>query len=134
MMSADPKHAPGARRTPFVLLVLGLIVGGMCLLLALNTAAAEWVHARLMGFDPAKIPLTREAFGKFAYPVADFPPSSIRLWMGDAEKPAHEILPFEGRAFVPPRGWRGHCELDDPSLSPVAESNANPVLAPPTEA
>lgn len=35
-----PKHAPHAKRTPFLLLLLGLIVGGMCLLLALNTASA----------------------------------------------------------------------------------------------
>ncbi len=34
------KHAPGARRAPFALLLLGLVVGGMCALLALNTASA----------------------------------------------------------------------------------------------
>ncbi|MGH8859837.1 MAG: hypothetical protein ACRDVG_01155 [Jatrophihabitantaceae bacterium] len=46
-MGADrPKHAPHAARTPFVLLVLGLIVGGMCALLALNTAAAANEVAR----------------------------------------------------------------------------------------
>ena len=39
-MTTNPKHAPRAPRTPFVLLVLGLVVGGMCLLLALNTASA----------------------------------------------------------------------------------------------
>jgi hypothetical protein len=33
----QPKHAP---RVPFALLVAGLIVGGMCALLALNTASA----------------------------------------------------------------------------------------------
>jgi hypothetical protein len=35
-----PKHAPRAPRMPFLLLILGLVVGGMCLLLALNTASA----------------------------------------------------------------------------------------------
>jgi hypothetical protein len=35
-----PKHAPGARRAPFVLLLLGLVVGALCALLALNTASA----------------------------------------------------------------------------------------------
>ena len=85
---------------------------------ALNTAAAEWVNARLMGFDPAKIPLIREAFGNFKYPLADFSPESIRVWVGDDEKPAAEVLPFEGRAFVPPRGWQGHCELMDAGIEP----------------
>lgn len=35
-----PKHAPGAPRVPFAILVFGLIVGSMCALLALNTASA----------------------------------------------------------------------------------------------
>jgi hypothetical protein len=38
-----PKHAP---RVPFALLVLGLIVGGMCALLVLNTASAANELAR----------------------------------------------------------------------------------------
>ena len=37
---AAPKHAPRARRAPFALLVVGLIVGGMFTLLALNTVSA----------------------------------------------------------------------------------------------
>ena len=39
----QPKHAP---RVPFALLVAGLIVGGMCALLALNTASAANELAR----------------------------------------------------------------------------------------
>lgn len=42
----SPKHAPGARRAPFAMLVLGLIAGGMCTLLALNTASAANEVAR----------------------------------------------------------------------------------------
>lgn len=84
---------------------------------ALSTAAAEWVHARLMGFDPRKIALLREAFGKFEYPLTDFLPEQVRVWLEDSEKSANEIFPFGGRAFVPPHGWQGHCELDQPSKS-----------------
>lgn len=40
MSSSAPKHAPGAPRMPFALLILGLIGGSLCLLLALNTASA----------------------------------------------------------------------------------------------
>ena len=42
----NPKHAPQAKRAPFALLILGLVVGGMCLLLALNTASAANEVAR----------------------------------------------------------------------------------------
>jgi hypothetical protein len=89
---------------------------------ALNTPAAEWVHARLMGFDPERIPLIREAFGRFNYPLTDFSPDTIRVWIDDTEKSAPDVLPFEGRAFVPPRGWQGHCELMDDSILPRPES------------
>ena len=89
---------------------------------ALNPAAAEWVHARLMGFDPKKVPLIREAFGRFEYPLTDFSSDSIRVWIADAEVPARDILPFEGRAFLPPRGWQGHCELIEASTLPRAAS------------
>jgi uncharacterized protein (DUF362 family) len=99
---------------------------------SLSTAAAEWVHARLMGFDPMKIPLIREAFGTFKYPLANFLPDSIRVWLADAEGSGQEILPFEGRAFRPPRGWQGHCELMDGSISQPTE-RTKPLFVPVSE-
>lgn len=99
---------------------------------SLNPAAAEWVHARLMGFDPKKIPLIREAFGNFHYPVTNFAPDSVRVCIGKEEKAASEMLPFEGRAFVPPRGWQGHCELAELGRSTPSEST-RPTFIPVTE-
>jgi uncharacterized protein (DUF362 family) len=69
---------------------------------ALNPAAAEWVHARLMGFDPERIPLVREAFGDFAFPLASFSPTDIRVAVRQAVPPA---------CFRPAAGWLGYCEL-----------------------
>jgi uncharacterized protein (DUF362 family) len=91
---------------------------------ALNPAAAEWVHARLMGFDPEKIPLVREAFGNFEYPLTDFAPGSVRVRIGDSEKLAKQVFPFERRAFLPPRGWLGHCELSGGDIVPRTERPA----------
>jgi uncharacterized protein (DUF362 family) len=99
---------------------------------ALNPAAAEWVHARLMGFDPERIPLIRESFEKFKYPLMDFTPDSIRVRIGETEKTAQEMLPFEGRAFLPARGWRGHCELLEAGIPPRKEF-VEPVFNPVTE-
>ena len=79
---------------------------------ALNPAAAEWVHARLMGFDPRRIPLVREAFGDFSYPLASFSPADIRVAVGQAVSPASDIRPPSGVAFRPAEGWRGRCELE----------------------
>ncbi|MCL4524471.1 MAG: DUF362 domain-containing protein [Acidobacteria bacterium] len=88
---------------------------------AVNPAAAEWVHCRLMGLDPQKIPLVREAFGSFPYPLAVFTPQAIRVRMGNEERSADEIVPFDGRAFAPPRGWQGHCELRTKDDHPTGE-------------
>src|SRR5205823_2186810 len=71
---------------------------------ATNPAAAEWVHARLMGFDPQKIPLVREAFGRFSYPLAEFGPDTIRVRLGSTEMRVEDVHPFNGRAFQPPSG------------------------------
>jgi uncharacterized protein (DUF362 family) len=79
---------------------------------ATNAAAAEWVHARLMGFDPERIPLVKQAFGEFAYPLAKFDPANIRARLVNGEKAASELYPLTGRAFRPPSGWVNHCELE----------------------
>lgn len=78
---------------------------------ALSPAASEWVHARLMGLDPEKIPLVRQAFADFPYRLATFGPGTIRVRMVDKELSADQVRPLSGRPFVPSLGWRGHCEL-----------------------
>src|SRR5690606_12611664 len=44
-----------------------------------NVAALEWVHALLMGFEPTKIPLIREAFSSGPRPLARFSPEEIEV-------------------------------------------------------
>ncbi len=48
---------------------------------AINCAAAEWVNARLIGFDPRRIPLTREAFGDFPFSLV-LSIFTCRVWPG----------------------------------------------------
>jgi hypothetical protein len=76
---------------------------------ALNPAVAEYVHARLMGFDPERIPLIRRAFDPGARPLVDFSPADIRVLSALGETPGTEVRPI--RRFTAPVGWRGHCEL-----------------------
>jgi uncharacterized protein (DUF362 family) len=84
---------------------------------ALNDAAADWVHARLMGWDPRKVPIVREAFGAFQWPLASFTPDRIRVRLEDRELAAEEVFPVNGCTFEPSRGWRNHCELEILSCS-----------------
>jgi hypothetical protein len=77
--------------------------------LAANPAAAELVHAHLMGFDWRKIPIVREAFAKFDLPIAEFGPGEVELWF-EGQRLSQPWPSLGGARFVPPRGWQGHCE------------------------
>lgn len=81
------------------------------LTLATNSAAAELVHAFLMGFDWRKVPIVREAFGDFDLPIVRFRPEDVELWFEGAR--SRQPWPaLTARPFVAPQQWRGHCELD----------------------
>lgn len=58
-------------------LPLGLMLAGE------NPAAVDWVSAQLLGYDPQRIPIAREAFGEFRWPIASFDHDAIEL-VGDA--------------------------------------------------
>jgi uncharacterized protein (DUF362 family) len=83
-------------------LPLGLIlVGG-------NAAAIDWIGAELLGYNAERIPIAREAFGKFPHPLTSFAPSAISM-AGDlgsggvAEVLKHMSMP---EPIVYPIGWR----------------------------
>jgi uncharacterized protein (DUF362 family) len=73
--------------------------------------AMEWVHCRLMGLDPARIPLVRESFSTFRWPIAATMPECIEVRMAERILRAEEIWPFGDRGFTPAAGWANHCEL-----------------------
>jgi uncharacterized protein (DUF362 family) len=82
-------------------LPLGLIVGGE------NAAAVDWACAHLLGYDPTRIPIAREAFGAFRWPLASFASRDVRLVGALGEGRADDLLP--GRAMpgpvAYPLGW-----------------------------
>ncbi len=59
-----------------------------------NTAAAEWINTRLMAFDPQRIPLTREAFGRFRYPLVAYTPDALRVRLNDEKIGLTDVVPF----------------------------------------
>jgi uncharacterized protein (DUF362 family) len=83
--------------------------------LGVNTAAVEWVHALLMGLDPQRIPLTREAFVPHRYPLTHFSPNDISIRVDGQPVAASKIFAQHGYAFRAPSGWQGHCELGYPT-------------------
>ena len=66
-----------------------------------NAAAIDWVGAELLGYDKTKLPLVREAFGHFRWPIADFDPDDVTV--PDAVNNAlMEYVPI-----IYPDGWKG---------------------------
>jgi len=79
------------------------------LTLASNPVAADYVHAHLMGFDWRKIPLIREAFGQFRYPICSYRPEDVEVQFEDRWFRQPWPL-WNEKPFVTPGGWKGHCE------------------------
>jgi len=81
-------------------LELGLLLGGS------NPAAMDWVGAHLLGYDPRRVALAREAFGAFRWPIARFERDEVRL-IGDlaGTETLGSLLAGEQTVKHPP-GWR----------------------------
>jgi len=87
----------------------GLIIAG------LNPVAVDCAAARLMGFDPLKIPLLRRAFDSHPLPLVEFPYEAISLvsnfpfWNG----PLTALPPESTLHFKAHFGWAGEIEFKD---------------------
>lgn len=114
---ADGSMAPSARRRVVHLadaivagqgdgplspqpLPLGLLFAGN------NAACVDWFGAQLLGYDPRLLPIVREAFGNFRWPISTSRPEEITLlgdWgAGKIDRVMKEDLPPVAHPF----GWR----------------------------
>jgi len=105
---------------------LGLLVGGG------NAAAVDWVCARLLGYDPALVSLTRGAFAPFRWPLASHAPDEIQLRgdLGDgiASMVLSGVAP--SLSIRHPHGWRGAAFAGRAEPSVVEAPPALPELIP----
>ncbi|PWT85607.1 MAG: hypothetical protein C5B58_02820 [Acidobacteria bacterium] len=86
-------------------------VGLKMLTMGTNPASVEWVHALLMGLDPYRIPLIRQAFSPNGWSVATFSPHEIIVTVDGQRIALSELFSRYGHAFRPPAGWKGYIEL-----------------------
>lgn len=75
-----------------------------------DMCVADLACCRLMGFDPAHVPLVREAFHLERYPLTHGAPETAAAILNGARIEVVQI-PAASRAFRAPRGWRGHVEV-----------------------
>jgi uncharacterized protein (DUF362 family) len=82
-------------------LPLGLILAGN------NAAAMDFIAAHLLGYTPQRIPLVRESFKHFSYPLTNFGPGSIIIVGDIGQGNASEVLQARTHtSIVYPAGWR----------------------------
>jgi uncharacterized protein (DUF362 family) len=72
-----------------------------------DVALADRVAARLMGFDPERIPLIREAFRLARYPISASA-AEAECRVDDRVCLEGELAPVAGRPFEPTSGWKDH--------------------------
>ena len=71
-----------------------------------DLAAADYVNALLMGFDPEKIPLVREAVGLKKYPLFKSDLKNDRLIFNRQSLLASELTGLGLLRFEPQDGWK----------------------------
>jgi hypothetical protein len=85
----------------------GLIVAG------LNPVAVDSVSAWMMGFDPLKLAVIRNAFDRRVLPLAGFAYEDIRAISNNPDLcgELRRLDPARVLKFKPHFGWSGHVEL-----------------------
>jgi uncharacterized protein (DUF362 family) len=73
---------------------------------------ADLAHSALMRFDYRKIPLIREAFGRYRYGLVDALPERFEAVIEGSVFSLAELSHF-GMNVSPSRGWAGQIEQDD---------------------
>jgi uncharacterized protein (DUF362 family) len=92
---------------------LGMVLAGA------NPLAVDLVCARVMGFDPNRLPLLSRGFEPHFYPLAHFGAADVCARSNEAScEGKADALRGPEPGFTPHFGWRGHVERRD---SPGAE-------------
>ena len=92
-------------------LPLGLVFMGA------NAAAVDWVGARLLGYDPSRISIVREAFADFRWPITSYTPGEVKLSGDFGAGSADRILTSrETPAVIYPAGWQAAANSAQPDL------------------
>lgn len=124
LMYSDGEQFPTNTRKRFFAVVDGIVAGDHngpeapepfeagALVAGLNPVAVDCATAALMGFDPMRIPMLREAFAPSLLPLADFAYQDIRVASSNPDW-NREILSFGpeiGFSMCPHFGWKAQIE------------------------
>jgi hypothetical protein len=130
-----PKHAP---RVPFALLVVGLVVGGMCALLALNTASAanELARHQIAGKDSdvsGRLEQVRNQVAASAAP-GSLGQAATALGMVPVGAPAFLKISADGRVILLGSPAPATAPPPPPKATPTKKATATKAKKPKTRA
>ncbi len=90
------------------------------LLAGADSLAIDVVAATLMGFDYRKIKLLGRGLAVTDLPLSNVTPDAIEVVSNEAAWSDIRGIGAHHLAFAPPRGWKGHIELEElPPVSPA---------------
>jgi hypothetical protein len=79
-----------------------------------DVCALDFASALVMGYDPMKIPLVRNAFSPHSHPIAPDTIQGLSLLLNGKPTSGHEVVHEFAPPYRPPKGWRGHLETEIP--------------------
>lgn len=68
--------------------------------------------ARIMGYDPGKIPLIANSFQPMSYPITDYTIDNLHFFLNRRLTSGQELNRFLDTPFVATKGWRGLIEAE----------------------
>ncbi|MFN2607558.1 MAG: DUF362 domain-containing protein [Acidimicrobiales bacterium] len=90
-----------------------------------DVVLGDVLACHLMGFDPARVPIVREAFGTFRHPLVP-PEPRADPYRSEIEggRTVDLVAPALGRPFKAPWRWDGHLATSRDSTPPVGRASA----------
>ena len=76
-----------------------------------DVALCDWAAARLIGFDPRKLPILNKAFGKAPFVISNVDPVLEPLFFNGRTESLVDVIASNTMPFKPPQGWLGHVEF-----------------------
>lgn len=99
---------------------LGLLMAGE------SAAAVDFIGAHLLGYEPDRVPIVREAFGDFVWPLVHFCSDEVRL-CGDfgQGRPEQMLIDVINQFSVKhPVGWRAAARAGVPNCDFLCKETA----------
>ena len=82
-----------------------------------NAAAVDLLGAHILGYDPQRISIVREAFEQFSWPITSFGPDDVMLSGDWGDGRVNDVMSCKKFDVVHPLGWRDAARTNEKPIS-----------------